>query len=91
MVEFNVRLKPSKFYFGMEERELLGHTISARGVKMSLERVQGIRALPEPTSVKAVRRVLGMVNYFKDHIPALSSHLISLYELTKKRSAFEGF
>jgi hypothetical protein len=58
---------------------------------MSVQIVQGIKTLPEPTSVKAVRSFIGMVNYFRDYIPALSSHQIPLFEMTKKRSVFDEF
>jgi hypothetical protein len=53
-------------------------------MRLSDARVQSIRDVPESTSVKAVRSFLGMVNYFRDFIPALSSYLIPLFELTKK-------
>jgi hypothetical protein len=56
-----------------------------------LARVQGIRAFPEPTSVKAVRSFIGMVNYFRDHIPMLSTLLIPLFVMFKKRSIFDEF
>jgi len=52
---------------------------------LSDERVQGIRQIPEPTSLKAIRSFVGMVNYFRDSINGLSGHLIPLTELTKKR------
>jgi cleavage and polyadenylation specificity factor subunit 1 len=91
MVAFNVRLKPSKCYFGMESIEFLGHIFDQNGVRLSDARVQGIRDLPEPTSVKAVRSFIGMVNYFRDFIPGLSSHLIPLFELTKKKWAQTAF
>ena len=51
---------------------------------LSEKRVQGIQDLPIPTSVSAVRSFVGMVNYFRDFIPALSSYLYPLTELTKK-------
>jgi hypothetical protein len=90
MVQFNVRLKPSKCFFGMEEIEFLGHIIDANGVRLSDARVQGIRAVPEPTSVKAVRSFIGMVNYFRDFIPDLSGHLIPLFALTSKKRQERG-
>jgi hypothetical protein len=86
MVKFNVRLKPSKCYFGYEEIEFLGHVFNLSGMRLSDSRVQGIRDVPEPTSVKSVRSFIGMVNYFRDFISGLSGHLIPLYELTKKNS-----
>jgi hypothetical protein len=90
-VEFNVRLKPSKCYFGMDHIEFLGHVFSEEGIQLSDERVQGIRQIPEPTSLKAVRSFVGMVNYFRDIINGRSGHLIPLTELTKKRYSSEEF
>jgi len=37
-----------------------------------------------PRSVKQVRSFIGMVNYFRDFIPNLSSHLVVLTALTRK-------
>ena len=81
---FNVRLKPSKCSFGMQSIEFLGHIFDENGVTLSNSRVQGIRDLPEPTSVKGVRSFIGMVNYFRDFIKGLSNHLIPLTQLAKK-------
>ena len=54
-------------------------------------RVQGINDLPKPTSVKGVRSFIGMVNYLRDFAKDLSSHMIPLTALTKKKSASEPF
>jgi hypothetical protein len=75
----------------MDHIEFLGHVFSEDGMQLSDERVQGIRQIPEPTSLKAVRSFVGMVNYFRDSINGLSGHLIPLTELTKKRYSSEEF
>ena len=51
MAKFNVRLKPSKFSFGMTSVEFLGHIFDENGVNLSEKRVQGILDLPILTSV----------------------------------------
>jgi hypothetical protein len=92
MAAFNVRLKPSKCSFGMQSIEFLGHIFDENGVKLSNSCVHGIRDLLEPTSVKGFRSFIGMVNYFRDFIKGLSSHLIPLtQELTKKNAAQKCF
>jgi len=50
--------------------------------------VQSIQDIPIPTSVSAVRSLIGMVNYFRDFIPSLSSYLGPLTELTNKKEKF---
>ena len=89
MTKFNVRLKPSKCLFGMTSIEFLGRIFDENGVYLSEQRVQGIRDLPILTSVLAVRSFVGMVNYFRDFIPSLSSYLQPLTEFTEKRNFVE--
>jgi len=83
MATFNVRLKPSKCSFGMQSIEFLGHIFDENGVKLSNSRVQGIRDLPEPTTLKGVRSFIGMVYYFRDFIkpsyPSNSTHQEKCY------------
>ena len=58
---------------------------------LSDERVQGIRKIPEPISLKALRSFVGMVNYFRDSINGLSGYLIPSIALTKKRYSSKEF
>ena len=41
--------------------------------------------------MKGVRSFIGMVNYFRDFIKGLSSHLIPLTQLTKKNATQKSF
>ena len=75
----------------MTSIEFLGHVFEKNEIKMSDSRVQGINYLPKPTSVKGVRNFIGMANYFRDFVKGLSSHMIRLTALTKKKSASEPF
>ena len=70
MAKFNFRLKPTNCSFGMTLVEILGHIFDENGVHQSEQRVQGIRNLPIPTSVSAVRSYVGMVNFFRNFIPS---------------------
>jgi hypothetical protein len=81
--KFNVRLKPSKCYFGYPEITFLGHVFSKNGYCLSEERKQGVLQLPVPTTLKKLRSFLGVVNYFRDFVPNLSSLLAPLTDLTK--------
>ena len=85
MAHFNVRLKPSKCSFGMTSVEFLSHIFYKHGLHLSNKRVRGIQDIPIPTSVSTIRSFVGMVNYFRDFIPSLSSYLGPLTDLTKKK------
>ena len=76
----------------MNHVEFLGHVFNESGMQLSEERVQGIRQIPEPTTLNAVRSFVGMmVNYFRDSINGLSGNLIPLTMLTKKKYSSEEF
>ena len=83
-VQFNVRLKLEKCKFGYQSTEFVGHIFDKNGYRLSEERKQGLQDLMPPQSVKQVRSFIGMVNYFRDFIPNLSSHLTLLTALTRK-------
>jgi len=90
IAKFNARLNPSKFSFGMTSVEFLGHIFDENGVDLSEKRFVGIRDIPIPTSVSAVRSFFEMVNSFRDFILALSSYLQPLTDLTKKQNSGEN-
>ena len=84
---FNVRPKPSKWFFGLTSIEFLEHIFGVSRVRLSNAQVKEIQEFPERTSVKGVRSFIGMVNYFRDFIKGLSSYMITPTALTKKNSA----
>jgi hypothetical protein len=87
-VQYNVRLKPEKCSFGFEEINFVGHVFDVNGYHLSDERKQGIQDLKVPNSLKQLRSFLGMVNYFRDFIPHLSTELVPLTALTTKDTPF---
>jgi len=86
MTHFNVRLKHNKYSFGITSVEFLGHIFDEHGVHLNDKRVRWIQDIPIHTSVLAIRSFVGMINYFRDFIPSLSSYLRPLTDLTKKRN-----
>ena len=58
------KFKPTKCSFGMTSVHVLGHTFDGNGVRLSEQGVEGIRDIPIPTSVSAVRSFV--VNNFRD-------------------------
>ena len=78
-------LKTTKCFFGITSVEFLGHIYDENGVLLSEKRVQGIRVISVPTLVSEVKIYVGMVNYFRDFIPSLSSY-VNMTEPTKKKN-----
>ena len=53
----------------MNEITFLGHTVNAFGIKLLAERVDAIVEVPLPETVKALRRYLGMINFYRHYTP----------------------
>ena len=85
MVARNVRLKAAKCVFGYGYVKFLGHIFDKDGYRLSEERKQAIMNVTAPQTLKQLRSFLGMVNYFRDFIPQLSTLLVPLTQLTSKR------
>ena len=60
----------------------IGHLLTADGLRIHPEKVRAIEHMPKPTDVKAVQRLLGMVNYLAKFCPHLSDHCQPLRQLT---------
>jgi hypothetical protein len=82
MKEFGVKLKASKCSFGYSEVHFVGHVFSESGYRLSQEKKDEILELKEPNNLKELRRLLGLVNFFRDFIPHLSDIVKPLTDLT---------
>ena len=71
-----LRINANKSSFALHEIEYLGYILTREGIKPQQDKVQAILALKEPTSVKELRKFLGMVQYYRDLWPK-RSHLIA--------------
>jgi hypothetical protein len=65
---FGLSLNPKKSLFAMEEGKLLGHIVSAEGVRIDPSRVEAIRTLSLPRSKKEVQAFLGKINFLRRFI-----------------------
>ena len=61
-LQVNVR----KSNFAAEEIDYLGYTLSRQGIQPQKKKVSAILALKPPKNVKELRRVLGIIQYYRD-------------------------
>lgn len=78
--EYGLRIKASKCVFGVAELNFLGHEIKADGIRPLRERVDAIQQFPVPTSVRAVQRFLGMVNFYRRFVPGMARTLQPMHD-----------
>ena len=73
----------AKCVLGQPNLEFLGYTVNAAGITPLPERVEAIRAVPPPTTVKELQSFLGMINYYRRFIPNAAQHLFPLFDQLK--------
>ena len=98
--QFGIFVNPKKSQFALEEIKLLGHIVSAEGVKIDLARVQAIQTLSIPRSKNHIQSFLGKINFVRRFIPnfaELVKHITSMLRkgleikwIDGARSSFEA-
>ena len=81
-------LNPNKVVLRATEIKCLGHLLSARGVKMQLERVAAIQQYLSPTHLRSLRRFIGIVGFYARFIPRYGNVVAVLHELKKNGVPF---
>jgi len=82
-------LKLSKCRFGLPEVDLLGYTISGRGIAQQEDKVQAIRDMAAPKDIKALQRYLGLSGYYRQTIPGYAEKAVPLVALTRKNTPWK--
>ena len=72
-----------KCILGRSSIEFLGYQVDENGISPLPERVDAIRQIKRPTTVKELQRFLGMVNYYRKFIPRAAHHLHHLFDALK--------
>lgn len=78
----------AKCSFSQDKIEFLGHEVSAQGLKPLPSKVQAIIDYPRPRTIAELRRFLGMVNFYRSHMPHAAKYQAELNKYlqgTKKR------
>ena len=79
----NIKLNPEKVQYKKSQLKYMGHVISSEGVQIDEDKIRAIQEIKEPTNVKELRTLLGMVNYLAKFIENLSEKSHLLRELIK--------
>ena len=85
-------MNAEKCSFGLNEIDYLGYIVTPSGVKSHPKKIQAIKALERPTTVTEVRRLIGMVQYYRDLWPKRSHILQPFTEISagKKGKKYNG-
>jgi hypothetical protein len=74
--KFGLSLNLKKSLFAMKEGKLLGHIVSAKGVRIDTSRVEAIQTLSLPRSKNEVLSFLGKINFLRRFV----SNFVELFK-----------
>ena len=82
--EKGISLNQKKCEWRKSEVTLMGHVISADGLKADPDKIEAVTKLQEPKDVHEVQRLVGFVNYLAKFMPRLSDVLEPIRLLTRQ-------
>lgn len=84
----SLKINWGKSEFCAKEIKYLGFIVDEYGVRTNPEKVRPILEYPAPRNVKEVRRVIGMLSWYRKFVPNFSDKIAPLTALLKKSSKF---
>ncbi|KAM1536108.1 hypothetical protein ACFX1Z_015041 [Malus domestica] len=88
-IETNLALNWEKCHFMVKQGIVLGHIISEKGIEVDKSKIDLVRHLPSPTSIREVRFFLGHAGFYRRFIKDFLKVSQPLCRLLKKEVAFE--
>ncbi len=88
LIEYGLKLNLSKCTFGLKEVNFLGHIISEKRSRPNPKNLGAVIKMKLPTTVKEVRRFLGMVSLYRKHVPSFVKIASPLSILTRTDVTF---
>ena len=85
LTHFGLKINLSKCEFAVSKLNFLGHMIDEQGITPVPEKVTAIQNFPQPTSLRQLRRFLGLVNYYRRFIPGCSRILTPLTNMLQQQ------
>jgi hypothetical protein len=84
----DLKFNAEKSIFGVDSITHCGFIVNSKGVQVDPQRIEALREVEAPKSMKGVQSVLGIWNYIRNFIPNFSSRALPLTDLvgTKKKA-----
>ncbi|KAL0312975.1 UNVERIFIED_CONTAM: Retrovirus-related Pol polyprotein from transposon.6 [Sesamum radiatum] len=88
-VEKNLVLNYEKCHFMVDQGLILGHIVSSRGIEVDKSKIDVIKSLPYPASVREIRSFLGHAGFYRRFIKDFSKIAQPLCASLQKDTSFE--
>ena len=83
LLEYGLKLKPSKCHLFLQKIKYLGHVISSEGVEADPDKTVAIKNWPQPTTVHELRQALGFFGYYRRFVKDYAQVAKPLHDLLK--------
>ena len=83
-IKFGLSLNPKKSHFALTKGKLLGHIVSAEGIKIDPERVKAILKISIPRNKKEIQSFIGKINFLRWFIPNFAEIIKHITQMLKK-------
>jgi hypothetical protein len=83
-VQFNLKFNLEKSVFGVDSITHVGFIVRAEGIEVDPQRIESLREVEVPKSIKGVQSVLGVWNYIRNFIPNFSTRALPLTNMVGK-------
>eukprot|EP00835_Amoeboradix_gromovi_P000217 NODE_7_length_48057_cov_0.322240.p26 type:complete len:137 gc:universal NODE_7_length_48057_cov_0.322240:11163-10753(-) len=85
----SLKLRAKKCSIGMQRINYLGYVVSDKGIEVDNAKVSAIRDMRPPTTVRGVRRFLGMASYYRNFVYRFAHIASPLSKLISKNARFQ--
>ena len=68
--KYRLVLNVSKYQFGLESLDFLGHHITCSGITPLQEKVEAVAHFPQPSTIKGLQEFVEMANFYHRFIPS---------------------
>lgn len=88
LAQANLVLNKEKCVFCRPELKFLGYIVNRNGLAVDPDKISAIVNMPSPKSPREVKRIIGMIMWYRKFIPDLSTITEPITKLTRKNCKF---
>ena len=81
--QYQMKLNPSKYAFGVASRKFIGFLLSQRGIEANPEKVRVILEMTSPRTVKEVQKLTGRIAAFNRFVSKATDKCLPFFKTLK--------
>ena len=82
--EYNMKLNPAKYAFGVSVEKFLGFIVNNRGIEANPDKIKVVLDMPPPSSIKEVQRLTGRIVALSRFLSRASDKCQPFFQVLKK-------